>query len=129
GPTIAKPNRRQHMKFGSFRSPIVNGDLDQNILRRLLCIFDEDIEVPILIKNAGVDQFIFKLLAISSGVGLNQFVVRIGGLWVLVQVLHVGVGRGAVQVEVVLLDVLAVVSFAVGQSEQTLLENRILAVP
>jgi hypothetical protein len=39
------------------------------------------------------------------------------------------VGRRAVEVEVVLLHVLAVVGFAVGQPEETLLEDRILAVP
>ena len=34
-----------------------------------------------------------------------------------------------VEVEVVLLHILAVIAFAVGQSEEPLLENRILAVP
>src|SRR5262245_55408838 len=37
--------------------------------------------------------------------------------------------RRAVEVEVVLLDVLAVVALAVRESEETLLENRVLAVP
>jgi hypothetical protein len=38
-------------------------------------------------------------------------------------------GRRAVEVEVVLLDVLAVIALAVGEAEQALLEDRILAVP
>ena len=38
-------------------------------------------------------------------------------------------GRRAVEVEVVLLDVLAVVALAVGQPEQAFLEDRVLAVP
>ena len=38
------------------------------------------------------------------------------------------VGR-AVEVEVVLLDVLAVVALAVGEAEQPFLQDRILAVP
>jgi hypothetical protein len=38
-------------------------------------------------------------------------------------------GRGAVQVKVVLFDVLAVVAFTVGQAEAALLENGILAIP
>ena len=38
-------------------------------------------------------------------------------------------GRRAVEVEVVLLDVLAVVALAVGQAEEPLLEDRVLAVP
>ena len=37
--------------------------------------------------------------------------------------------RRAVEVEVVFLDVLAVIALAVGQAEQALLEDRVLAVP
>jgi hypothetical protein len=39
------------------------------------------------------------------------------------------VRRRAVEVEVVLLDVLAVIAFAVGQAEQALLQDRVFAVP
>jgi len=39
------------------------------------------------------------------------------------------VGRRRVEVEVVLLDVLSVVALAVGQAEEALLEDGILAVP
>ena len=38
-------------------------------------------------------------------------------------------GRRAVEVEIILFDILAVVPFAVGKSEETLLQNRVLAVP
>jgi hypothetical protein len=39
------------------------------------------------------------------------------------------VGRSAVEVEVVLLHVFAVVALAVGQAEEALLEDRVLPVP
>jgi len=39
------------------------------------------------------------------------------------------VGRRRVEVEVVLLDVLAVVALAVGEAEEALLEDGILSVP
>ena len=55
--------------------------------------------------------------------------VRISRLRILVQVLHVGVGRGAVEVEVILLDVLAVVALAGREPEGSLLQDRILPVP
>ena len=61
--------------------------------------------------------------------GLDEVGVRERRLRVLVEVLHVRVRRRAVEVEVVLLDVLAVVALAVGQAEQPLLEDRVLAVP
>src|SRR5580658_2691038 len=48
---------------------------------------------------------------------------------VLVEELHVGVRRRAVEVEVVLLHILAVVALAVSQAKEPFLENRILAVP
>ena len=50
-------------------------------------------------------------------------------LRVLVEVLHVGVGRRGVEVEVVLLDVLAVVALAVGQAEQPFLQDGVPPVP
>ena len=37
--------------------------------------------------------------------------------------------RCAVEVEVVLLNILAVIAFTVGQAEQTLLQDRVLAIP
>ena len=48
---------------------------------------------------------------------------------VLVEVLHVGVGGSVIEVEVVLLDVFAVVSFSGGEAEGSFLQNGILAVP
>ena len=48
---------------------------------------------------------------------------------ILVQILHVGVRRRAVDVEVVLLDVLAVVALAVGEPEQPLFQDRVPLVP
>jgi hypothetical protein len=55
--------------------------------------------------------------------------VREGRLGILVEELHVGVGRGAVEVEIVFFDVLAVVALAVGQAEEAFLENGVLTVP
>ena len=48
---------------------------------------------------------------------------------ILVEHLHVAVGGCAVQVEVVFLDVLAVVAFGAGQAVQPLLEDRVVPVP
>src|SRR5208337_3566949 len=50
-------------------------------------------------------------------------------LRILVQVLHVRVCRRAVEVEVVFLDVFAVVGLAVGQAVHPFLEDRVFAVP
>src|SRR5262249_31451410 len=64
-----------------------------------------------------------------SSVLPEELFVRVRSLRVLVQVLHVGVGRRVVEVEIVLLDILAVVALAAGQAEQAFLEDGVLAVP
>ena len=60
---------------------------------------------------------------------LPQLLVRELLVRVAVEPLHPAVRRGAVDGPPVLLDVLAVVALAVGQAEQPLLEDRVLAVP
>jgi hypothetical protein len=52
--------------------------------------------------------------------------IHAGGI---VQVLHVGVGGSAVEVEVILLDILSMVALAVGEPEQTLLQDGVPPVP
>jgi hypothetical protein len=61
--------------------------------------------------------------------GLHEIEIWVSFLRVLVQILHVGMRRCAVEIEVVLLDVLAVVALAVGETEEALLQNRIATVP
>ena len=107
----------------------MNRDPDQDVLRRFLGVLDEDVEVAILMEDAGVEQLVFELVPAAAATGLNKIAVRVLRLRVLVEVLHVRVGRRAVEVEVVFLDVLAVVAFAVGQAEQPLLQDGVLAVP
>src|SRR5207247_1804243 len=60
---------------------------------------------------------------------VDQALVRKRRLRILVQVFHVRVGGRGIQIEVVFLDVLAVVALIAGQSEEPLLENRIAAIP
>ena len=59
----------------------------------------------------------------------DKIAVGIRRLRVLVEIFHVRVRGRAIEVEVVLLHVLAVVALAVGEPEEALLEDRILAVP
>jgi hypothetical protein len=59
----------------------------------------------------------------------HQLVVGELGLRVLVEVALVAVRRQVVDVEVVLLDVLTVVAFGIGQAEQALLQDRVPLVP
>ena len=64
-----------------------------------------------------------------AAVGFEEVAVRKLPLRILVQILHVRVRRRAVDVKVVLLDVLAMIALAVGEAEQALFEDRIPLVP
>ena len=48
---------------------------------------------------------------------------------ILVQVLHVRVRGGAVEVEIVFLNVLAMIAFAICQAKQTFFQDGIPAIP
>ena len=104
-------------------------DADQNIVGVGLGVFDEDVEVAVLVEDAGVDQFEFRIAARAAAVFLEQLLVGKLGLRILVQALHVGMRRRGIEVEVTLLHVLAVVALIAGEAEQALFENRIAAVP
>src|SRR5215472_8616295 len=62
-------------------------------------------------------------------VGLRQIAIGVFTLGIFVQVLHVRVGRRAVDVEVIFLDVFAVVAFAVGKSKHAFLQDGVATVP
>jgi len=128
-PGVPEPQRRQQMQPGLVRPPVVHGDLDQHVVGRRLGVLDEHVEVAVLGEDAGVQQLVLEIAATARPVGRHQVGVRVRRLWILVQELQVRMGRGAVQVEVVLLDVLAVVPLAVGQPEHPLLQQRVAAVP
>jgi hypothetical protein len=111
------------------RTAVVDGDADEDVFRCGLRVLEEHVEVAVLVEDAGIDQLVLEFLAGTAPILLHQLAIWISRLRILVQPLHIGVGRRAVDVEVVLLRVLAVIPFAVGQAEQPLLENRIALVP
>ena len=129
GPLVAEPERRQDVHLGRFGAAIVDRDLNQDVFRGRLGILDEDVEVAILVEHAGIDQFVLHFLPAAAAAGLDKIGVRECRLRILVEVLHVRMRRRAVEVEVVFLDVLAVIALAVGQAEQAFLEDRVLSIP
>ena len=129
GPGVPEPERRQHVEARRLRTAVVDRHADQDVLRSGLGVLDEDVEVPVVVEDPGVEQLVLELLARPPPIRLEEVPVRELALRVLVEVLHVRVGRRRVDVEVVLLDVLAVVPLAVGQAEEALLQDRVPLVP
>ncbi len=128
-PCVAEPHGGQQVDGRRLRAAVLDRDLDEDVLRAGLRILDEDVEVAALGKDARVEQLVLGLLDRAPAVLLDQLPVRVFRVRVLVQVLHVRVRRRRVEVEPVLLDVLAVVALGVRQAEGPLLEDRVLPVP
>ncbi len=96
------------------------GDPDHDVGRAGFGVGDLDVEEPVVIQCAGVQQLELRLSAVPFLVDLHQLLVRERRLWVPVQPSRVGVGGGGVHVPPVLFDVLPVVALRVGQPEQPL---------
>ena len=128
-PGVAKPQRREQMEPGGFRPAVVDGNPDQDVVRAVFSVLEKDVEVPVVVEDAGVDQLVLELLPRPALVSFHQVPVREFPLRVFVEILHIRVRRRCVDVEVALLDVLAVVPLAVGDPEETLLEDGVALVP
>ena len=129
GPRVAKPNGRQQVQRRRFRAAIGRRHPDQDVVRRRFGVLHEDVEVAMVIKNARVQQFKLRVLSAPPMILVDQQGVRELGLRILVKGLQVRRGGRRIQVEIALLHVFAMVAFGVGQAEQTLLQDRVPAIP
>ena len=128
-PGVAEPQVRQQVQRRRLRSAIDRAHPDEDVLGIDLGELDEDIEVAVLVEDPGVEQLVLHVVARTAAVLGDQLVVRKLRLRILVEHLRVRVRGRAVEIEVVLLDVLAVVALAVGEAEHPFLQDRVLAVP
>src|SRR5215510_10214426 len=117
------------MDGGLFSPPVADTDLDQDVFGCVLGVLDKHIEVAISVEDAGVQQLIFPIDTGEPLTGLDEVVVWKYPLRILIQVFHVRVSRGAIEVKVVFLDIFTVVALAVCESEQAFFEDGISTVP
>ncbi len=129
GPRVAKPDRREQVQRGLLGPAVEGVDADQDVVGPRLRVLREDVEVPVVVEDAGVHQLELGVAPLAATVLLEQPRVRVFALRVLVERLHVGVRGRRIQVVVGLLDVFAVVALRAGQAEEPLLQDRIPAVP
>src|SRR5713101_6379371 len=54
-PLVAKPGGRQQVQRRWFRPAIGHSDSNKNVVRRCFRVFGEDVEVAVLVKDAGID--------------------------------------------------------------------------
>jgi hypothetical protein len=111
------------------RSAIARRNQNDDVVGRRFGVFDEDVEVTLLVEDAGIEQLVFHLLAGTRAIGNDEFVVRECALRIFVEILQVRVRRCGIEIEVILLDVFAVIALSVRQAEQPFFQNRVGAVP
>jgi hypothetical protein len=128
-PGVPEPERGEDVEPGGLGPAIVDGDADQDVVRTFLGVLEEHVEVPVVVEDARVEQFVLELLPRPPPIRLHEIPVRELPLRILVEVLHVRVRGGRVEVEIVLLDVLAVIPLAVGEPEESLLQDGVALVP
>ena len=128
-PGVPEPQCGQQVQLRRLRAAVVRRDADQDVLGPGLGVLDEHVEVPVVVEDPRVEQFVLEVVPGQPAVGFDEVAVRVFALRILVQVLHVRVRGRRVDVEVVLLHVLAVVPLAVREAEHPLLENGIAPVP
>ena len=58
-PGVPEPNRRQYVDAGGLRASIGHRDPDEHIFGGRFRIFHEDVEIPVLVEDTGIKQFVF----------------------------------------------------------------------
>ena len=129
GPAVTEPDRRKQVEHRPFGTAVGDRDPAQDVLGGSLRVFDGHVEVAVALEDTGIEQLVFRVGSGAASVLGDEVGVRECALRILVQEFHVRVRGRAVEIEVVLLDVLAVVAFGSCESEETFFQNGIAAVP
>ena len=90
---------------------------------------DKDIPVAIVIEGIRVQDLELGDITVAVHVFADELLIREGLLGVLVEELHVRVGRRRVKIVIQLLDVLAMVALVASNTKETFLEDRIVSIP
>src|SRR5579864_7893109 len=117
------------MKRRGLRTAVDGADADQNVFGGGFCIFDEHVEITVLVKNARIYQFELRIFARSLTILHEELLIRKGGLRILVKALEVGTRGSRVEIEIIFFDVFAVIAFFIGQAEKTLFQNGVAFIP
>ena len=117
------------MQLGGLGAAIDRLDTNQNIVGSRLGVFDEDVEVAVAVEDSGIDKLELVIAFAAPAILFDQPAVGKFGLRVLVEKLHIGVGRRRIKVVIVFLGVFAVIALAAGQAENALLEDGVATVP
>ena len=71
-PGVAKPDRRQEVQWSGFGTAVGGFDPDQDIVRPCFGVLDRYVKVAVVVEDAGVNQFEFKLALAAPAILLDQ---------------------------------------------------------
>ena len=128
-PGVAEPDCRKQGQLSFGRTTIARRDFDQNIFDARFCVFGNNVEISVFVERARFEEFVLVVVLSPPAVFFYQLAVGEFALRIFVQALHIRVGRRGIEIEVVLLDVFAVIAFVAGEAEQPFLQNWIFAIP
>src|SRR5271165_1564606 len=117
------------MQSRRFWPAICRRDLDQDIFDVALGVFDVHVKISMLREMSGIQQFELRRVSPSLGVLVQQPLVRVFPLSVLVQHAQITVRWRGIEIEVLLLYVLAMVSLVPRQSKEPFFEDSVFAIP
>src|ERR1051326_4507937 len=117
------------MDLCSFRSAVRDRNTNANVFYTGFRILDKYIEVAALVEHSCIEQLEFGLIFAAPAIFSCELGIRILGLRIFVEVLHVGVGRRGIEVEVIFLYVFTMIALVAGDAEKPLLKNRIAPIP
>ena len=129
GPGVPVPERWKKHERSFLRTAVGDRDPDQDVVDRLLRILHLDVEVSVFVKDSRVEQFVLRLKMGAPAVFGQQILIGECCLRIFVEPFAVGMGRRRVEIVVELLDVLAVVALRTGETEEALLEDRVISIP
>ena len=119
----------QNVEGRFLRAAVAHVDPHQDVGRVGLRVVDLDDPVAVIVEDTGVEQLVLAIEFGAACVLLDEVLVRERGLRVVVAPAQPGTAGQRVEVPPVVLGVLAVIAFLVGQPEHPLLEDRVDAVP
>src|SRR6202050_5779820 len=120
---------RKNIEHRVFRAPIESLDAYADVLWIRLGILNEDIEIPVVIENARIEQFELRTLSGAAAVFFHQMGIRELSLRVFVKHPHVAVRGSVVEVKIIFFYVFAVIALGRTQPEHSLFQDRVAAVP
>src|SRR6266567_5814605 len=112
-----------------FGSAIVRGDTNENVFRGSLGILDDDIKITVFVEDTRIQQLKLRFFFRTAPIFFQQLSIGVSALRIFIKEFHVGVRGRAVEMEVILLHIFAVISFVARQAEETFLEDGIGLVP